>query len=86
MDSFSCPGEHRLKLRRQKKDGTKIYQCENSLCDSCAYKSRCCSSKRGEGRTVRSDLYEPLREEMRNKMGQEEAKNIYKKRKVIVEP
>ncbi len=85
-DSFICPGEHHLKLRRQKKDGTKIYQCEKSLCDDCAYKSRCCSSKKGEARTVRSDAYEPLREEMREKMSQEGAKKIYKKRKVIVEP
>jgi hypothetical protein len=86
LDSFSCPGGHRLELKIKKKDGTKIYQGEKSVCDSCSYKSRCCSSKKGEARSIRTDEYEPLREAMREKMSHEESKEIYKKRKVIVEP
>ncbi len=85
-DSFSCPGGHRLKLRAHKKDGTKYYQCEKSLCAVCSYQSRCCRSVKGEGRIVRTDVYEPLREEMREKMVQESSKEVYKERKVIVEP
>lgn len=85
-DSFACPGGHRLKLRAKKKDGTKLYQCEKSLCGGCKYKSKCCSSQKGEGRIVRTDVYEPLREEMREKMSEEDSKEIYKERKVIVEP
>jgi transposase len=86
LDSFICPCGHRLELKIEKKDGTKIYQCEKSVCDGCSYKSRCCSSKKGEARSIRTDEYEPLREAMREKMSHEESKEIYKKRKVIVEP
>jgi hypothetical protein len=85
-DSFTCPLGHVLELKIAKKDGTKIYQCEKSLCASCSYKSRCCSSKKGEGRSIRTDEYEPLREAMREKMSRKESQEIYKKRKVIVEP
>jgi len=38
------------------------------------------------GRSIRTDEYEPLRAAMREKMSREESKEIYKKRKVIVEP
>ena len=86
LDSFICPGGHRLGLKIEKKDGSKIYQCEKSLCSSCSYQSRCCSSQKGEPRSIRTDEHEPLRESMREKMSREESKAIYKKRKVIVEP
>lgn len=86
MDSFNCPRGHRLELKTEKKDGTKIYQCEKSACASCRDKWRCCSSSKGEGRSIRTDEYEPLRAAMREKMSIEDCKEIYKKRKVIVEP
>lgn len=86
IDIFTCPVGHRLELKTEKKDGTKIYQGENSVCDICSYKSRCCSSTKGDARSIRTDEYEPLREAMREKMSHEESKEIYKKRKVIVEP
>jgi len=86
MDSFICPVGHVLELKTEKKDGTKIYQCEKSVCGSCRNKRRCCSSSKGEGRSIRTDEYEPLRAAMREKMSREESKEIYKKRKVIVEP
>lgn len=85
-DIFTCPVGNRLELKIEKKDGTKIYQCEKSLCASCNYQSSCCSSKKGEPRSIRTDEYEPLREAMREKMSDEESKAIYKERKVIVEP
>ena len=85
-DSFTCPAGHILELKTEKKDGTKIYQCEKSVCASCRDKWRCCSSSQGEGRSIRTDEYEPLRASMREKMSREDSKEIYKRRKVIVEP
>ena len=85
-DSFTCPVGHSLKLKRQKKDGTKTYKGEKSLCAACRYQSRCCSSKKGEARSIETDKYEGLRQAMREKMSREDSKKIYKKRKVIVEP
>lgn len=85
-DNFTCPAGHCLELKTDKKDGTKIYQGEKSVCGSCNYQLRCCSSTKGEGRSIRTDKYEPLREAMREKMSREESQAIYKRRKVIVEP
>ena len=55
-------------------------------CDICVYKARCCKSKKGEARTIKTDDKESLREEMREKMEKESSKEIFKKRKEIVEP
>ncbi len=85
-DSFSCPGGQPLELKCQAKDGTKIYQGDAEVCAGCPYKSRCCQSSKGEARTIRTDDKEPLRQQMNTKMEQEKSKEIYKKRKVIVEP
>lgn len=85
-DTFTCPGKQILNLVRQGQDGAKIYQGNAEICNRCAYKSRCCQSEKGEARTIRTDDKEPLRQEMNTKMVQDEAKEIYKKRKVIVEP
>ena len=85
-DSFICPAGQRVELKTTGNDGTKIYQANKAECDVCVYKPRCCKSKKGEARTVNTDDKEPLREEMREKMEQETSKEIYKKRKVIVEP
>ena len=85
-DRFTCPGEQELVLKRQSKDGKKIYQGDSGVCADCLYKSRCCQSSKGEARTIQTDDKEPLRQQMNAKMEGDEAKALYKKRKVIVEP
>ena len=85
-DCFICPAGHTLELKTETSDGKKIYQGDKAECDICPYKARCCSSKRGEPRTINTDDKEPLRQKMREKMEQESSKEIYKKRKKIVEP
>lgn len=85
-DSFTCPVGYSLKLERQNKDGTKTYKGEKSLCAACRYRSICCSSNKGESRSINTDKYEGLRQSMREKMSHEDSKAIYKKRKIIVEP
>jgi len=85
-DCFLCPAGHSLELKREASDGKKIYQALKAECDSCPYKARCCTSKRGEPRSINTDDKEPLRQKMNEKMEQESSKEIYKKRKKIVEP
>jgi len=85
-DCFLCPAGHTLNLKTWSSDGKKVYQAVKAECDACPYKVRCCSSKRGEPRTINSDDKEPLREKMNEKMEQESSKEIYKRRKKIVEP
>lgn len=85
-DHFTCPGGQRLEMKRQAKEGTKIYQGKADSCATCTYQSRCCQSSKGEARTIQTDDKEPLRQQMNVKMEKEKSKKIYKKRKVIVEP
>ena len=85
-DCFVCPAGHTLELKSHSSNGKKVYQASKTDCDSCAYKARCCSSQKGDPRTIHSDDKEPLRQEMIEKMEQESSKEIYKKRKKIVEP
>ena len=83
---FHCPGNQRLELKSQDKNGNCVYQGHSDVCTDCQYHNRCCHSKKGEARTISTDEYENLRQDMRKLMEQEEAKEIYKQRKVIVEP
>lgn len=85
-DCFLCPGGQRLPLKHEDSDGNRVYQGERSECASCPFFTRCCKSKTGEARTISSDCYEPHRREMRELMGEAHAKEMYKKRKTIVEP
>jgi transposase len=85
-DCFVCPAGHTLKLKSATSDGKRVYQGDKAGCDLCLYRARCCSSKRGEPRTIHTDDKEPLRQKMNEKMEQESSKEIYKKRKKIVEP
>lgn len=85
-DRFTCPAGCSLELKRTGRDGKKIYQANKVECDVCIYKTRCCSSKKGLARTINTDDKEPLRQKMNRKMEQEASKEIYKRRKVIVEP
>ena len=85
-DCFVCPAGKLLELKSVNSDGKKVYQAVKGQCDACPYNARCCTSKRGEPRTISTDNKEPLRQKMNEKMEQESSKEIYKKRKKIVEP
>ena len=85
-DCFVCPAGYTLNLKSTGSAGKKVYQAAKTACDNCHYKSRCRTSKKGEPRTINSDDKEPLRQKMNEKMEKESSKEIYKKRKQIVEP
>ena len=85
-DCFTCPGGHILILKSTSKEGKKTYQGSSDNCTECEYKNRCCKSTKGQARTINTDDKEPLRQQMNEKMETEASKEIYKKRKVIVEP
>jgi len=85
-DCFHCPKNEVLTLKNKGTGGKHVYQGDITVCVNCPLFSRCSQSKKGEARTVTADQHEGLRQAMRIKMEQEEAKEIYKRRKVIVEP
>ncbi len=85
-DCFICPGGQTLALKSTTKAGKKVYQGFSDVCFDCDYKSRCCYSAKGKARTINTDDKEPLRQKMNLKMEKETSKEIYRKRKVIVEP
>jgi len=85
-NAFICPNGQRLEMKREDKNGKRIYQADEEQCRNCPFQNRCSQSKKGEARTVTADKNEALRQQMNNKMEQTEAKEIYHERKVIVEP
>lgn len=85
-DSFTCPGGQILAIKRELKNGTRIYQGDAEICANCEYQPRCCNAKNGSARSITCDDKEPLRQQMNNKMQSEDSKLVYKERKVIVEP
>jgi len=85
-DTFICPGNKQLEFKTQYKNGTKIYQGEKEICLNCKYYNRCCNVKTGKARIINSDDKEAFRQEMKDKMKLESSREIYKKRKAIVEP
>ncbi len=85
-DCFVCPAGYTLGLKTEMSNGKKIYQGNKAECDICLYKAGCCNSKRGEPRIIITDDKEALRQKMCKKMKQESSKEIYRKRKKIVEP
>ncbi len=85
-NNFTCPGEQILVMVNESKDGSRTYQGEAATCNQCIYKVRCCQSTKGAARTINTDSQEALRQAMNDKMETEASKEIYGKRKVIVEP
>jgi hypothetical protein len=85
-NTFTCPGGQTLNQVRKSKEGEQVYQGSAEVCAKCPYQARCCQSKKGEARTINTDDKEPLRQQMNVKMEQQASKDIYSKRKVIVEP
>ena len=85
-DGFHCPGGQLLRLKTAGASGQRVYQGDAEVCGSCRYYRRCCSSKLGAARTIRSDGQEPLRRAMNERMRQPESRALYARRKTIVEP
>jgi transposase len=88
-DTYMCPVGHRLTLKSELKSGKRIYKAPESACSNCVDREKCCSSKSSKesnSRIIYSDDKEPLRQEMREKMSEASSREIYKRRKVIVEP
>jgi len=85
-DYFTCPGGQTLILKSTSKDGKKKYQGSSETCNNCNYQNRCCKSATGRARTINTDDKEPIRQQMNEKMETAESKEIYKQRKIIVEP
>lgn len=85
-DCFLCPTGKKIELKSINSDGKKTYKAKKEDCNNCPLQDKCCSSKKGEPRSISSDCYELLRNLMKDKMQLDESKEIYKKRKTIVEP
>jgi len=85
-NSFNCPGGQKLIMISETSDGVRKYQGDSEVCTKCPFKERCCRSTKGAARTITTDDKEPLRLLMNQKMEAEDSKEIYKQRKVIVEP
>lgn len=85
-NTFACQGGQSLEMKQETKDGKRVYQGDAAACACCVYQSRCCQSNQGEARTISADNKEPLRQQMNAKMEKDDSKELYKKRKVIVEP
>lgn len=86
QDCFHCPGGQILVLVKQGKNERCVYQGDADVCANCQYHARCCRSEKGNARTVTTDSYEDIRQDMRKHMEQEDSKEIYKQRKIVVEP
>ena len=86
VNTFTCPEGQVLTMKRESQDGSRVYQGSSEVCADCPLQSRCCQSAKGEPRTITTDDKEPLRQQMNVKMEQQASKDIYSKRKVIVEP
>lgn len=85
-DFFVCPMDQRLELTRQEKTGRRFYSAADEACSECPLRDRCCKSKQGKGRTITCAAGEEERQRMMHHMEQPESKQIYDRRKVIVEP
>ena len=70
----------------ESKDGSRVYQGRDEVCETCPLKSRCCQSDKGYARTISTDNKESLRQDMNRKRETVSAQAVYKQRKVIVEP
>jgi len=77
-DQLICPEGQLLKYDRQSKERKNIFKVYKGInCENCPVKSLC---TKGKARTVRIEVREPLREEMRERLQTDEGRMIYKKR------
>ncbi|MGM0367546.1 MAG: IS1182 family transposase, partial [Actinomycetota bacterium] len=82
-DQFICPAGHKLELKRE---GVKrTYVAEGNHCTSCPLSKKCSANKK-EIPTIITDSKGLAISAMAQKMATSTAKEIYRKRKTIVEP
>jgi len=87
-DTYLCPAGKILLLKQSRNETNpdkpnRIYECQE--CHECPYQKDCTKSKSGK-RTVTRTEADPIRETMRTKVQSDEGKEIYRRRKGIVEP
>ena len=82
-DEFTCPAGHILKLKSIGKN--RMYKAKDKVCLGCIYHKRC-SAKRGNTATIYTNDKGIILAAMAEKMGKDLSKEIYRRRKIIVEP
>jgi len=92
-DCYVCPaGQTMLPKTKRRSKGkysnreVAVYFAPRGVCQVCPQRDRCTKVKTKAGRTVSRDDYEEERQRMRQKLGTEEGRAIYGKRKCIAEP
>jgi transposase len=92
-DFFLCPNGRKVQFSHhsQRKDKYgfirqfKVYECED--CSSCPFRDMCTKAKEGKGRKVYiNKKWESQKEYVRAKLSDKKTAEIYKRRKVDVEP
>ena len=82
-DEFVCPAGHILKLKFIGKERT--YKADNKVCEGCSFQKRCVTN-RGARPNIYTDYRGIIVAAMKEKMQKDASKEIYAKRKIIVEP
>jgi len=82
-DVFICPAGVVLKLKLSGE--TRVYKAEEMVCEGCSFKNKC-SVKKGNTPTIYTDKSGIILAVMAEKMKKDSSKEIYAKRKIIVEP
>jgi len=82
-DIFTCPAGHILKLKSSSKN--RLYKAVDRVCRGCNFKHRC-TAKRNDIPTIYTDDKGIILATMAEKMRKDSSKEIYRKRKIIVEP
>ena len=82
-DIFICPAGHILKLKSSGKN--RVYKAKEMVCAGCIYQKKC-SAKRNDIATIYTDNKGIILATMKEKMKKDSSKEIYRKRKIIVEP
>jgi transposase len=82
-DIFICPSGHILELKSigQKR----VYKAAEMVCETCSLKNKC-SAKKGNTATIYIDDKGIILAAMAEKMKKDSSREIYGKRKIIVEP
>ena len=91
-DRYICPAGKEMHPTARSKIKTKYsekhittYRTEKGICNSCHLKE-CCTANKKRGRAVTRDGYEVYRQTMREKLRTEKGREIYGKRKTLIEP
>lgn len=92
-DTYICPNQQRLvfqyRSHRTDKHGFKrtfkMYECED--CSGCPFRSSCTKAREGNNRTLMvNEKWEQQKEYVRAKLSEEKTGDLYRQRKIDVEP